>query len=165
MAKHGVFISENCSYTNDGSKIRSAVNPATATDNGTAVTLSGLATGERELWTAAMANASTDKADIWVVCTPEVIYDESKRFTIADFYNGINDSATEKTPMRVVKLEKGDIFGLTAEVLSATPVDGDGIAPAADGTWTVASASATDFAKFMDVTVINGLTYYSFEAL
>lgn len=165
MAKYGVFISENCSYTTDASKIRSAVNPDTVTQNGTAVTLSALATGERELWVAAKATASTKAEDIWVVTTPELIYDESKRYTLADFYNGINDSATEKVPMRVVKLEKGDIFGVTAEVLSKIPTLGDGIKPAADGTWTVAAASTTDFARFIGTTTNNGLTYYSFEAL
>lgn len=165
MAKYGVFISENCSYTTDASKIRSAVNPDTVTQNGTAVTLSALATGERELWVAAKATASTKAEDIWVVTTPELIYDESKRYTLADFYNGINDSATEKVPMRVVKLEKGNIFGVTAEVLSKIPTLGDGIKPAADGTWTVAAASTTDFARFIGTTTNNGLTYYSFEAL
>lgn len=162
---HGVFISENCSYTTDASKIRSAINPVAALDNGTAVTLSALATGERELWTAALATASTAVADIWVVTTPELIYDESKRYTLADFYNGINDSATEKVPMRVVKLEKGDIFGLTAEVLSAVPTAGKGIKPAADGKWTVGTAASGDFAKCIGVTTNDGLTYYSFEAL
>ena len=163
---HGVFISENCSYTTDASKIRSAVNPAAATDNGTAVTLSALATGERELWVAATATAETKKEDIYIVTTPELIYDESKRYNLSDFYNGINDSATEKVPMRVCKLEKGDLFGLTEEVLSKKPVAGDGIAPAADGTWTVAvSAPATDYAKYVGVTTNNGLTYYTFEAL
>lgn len=163
---YGVFVSENCSYTTDASKIRSAVNPDTVTQNGTAVTLSALATGERELWTAAKATASTKKDDIWVVTTPELIYDESKRYTLADFYNGINDSTTEKVPMRVVKLEKGDLFGITKEVLSKVPTSGDGIKPATDGTWTVAAVTeASDFAKYVGVTTNNGLTYYTFEAL
>ena len=85
---HGIFISENCSYTKDGSKIRSAVNPGTALDNGSVVTLSGLVSGERELWTAALGTASTAKADVWIVNTPEVDYVETPYRTIKDFYNG-----------------------------------------------------------------------------
>lgn len=163
---HGVFISENCSYTTDASKIRSAVNPGTSTDNGTVVTLSALASGERELWTAATGTADTAVADVWIVATPELIYDESKRYTLADFYNGINDSATEKVPMRVVKLEKGDIFGLTVDVLSEAPTTvKNGIKPAANGKWTVAAISSGEFAKFIGTTTNNGLTYYSYEAL
>ena len=115
---------------------------------------------------AAKATASTKKDDIYIVTTPELIYDESKRYTLADFYNGINDSTTEKVPMRVVRLEKGDIFGLTEDVLSAKPKAGEGISPAADGTWTVAAVTeASDYAKYVGVTTNNGLTYYTFEAL
>lgn len=68
--------------------------------------------------------------------------------------------------MRVCKLEKGDLFGITKEVLSKVPTSGDGIKPAADGTWTVAAVTeASDFAKYVGVTTNNGLTYYTFEAL
>lgn len=165
---HGIFISENCSYTKDGSKIRSAVNPGTSLDNGSVVTLSGLVSGERELWTAALGTATTAKADVWIVNTPEVDYVETPYKTIKDFYNGVNDSATKKVPMRVVKLEKGDIFGLTAEVLSETPTASKpGIQPAANGAWTVAAADAGDFAKYIGTSVdqATGTTYYSFEAL
>ena len=160
---HGVYISEVCSHTNDEKLIRSAINPVNALDNGTAVTLSGLATGERELWTAALATASTAVDDVWVVATVELIYDESKKYTLMDFYNGINDTATEKVPMRVVRHTKGDIFGLTAEVLSTVPTVGTGIKPMADGKWEVDTAATGDYAKFIGVTTNGGLTYYSFE--
>ena len=165
---HGIFISENCSYTKDGSKIRSALNPVAALDNGSVVTLSGLVAGEREVWTAAVGTVSTAKADVWIVTTPEVDYVETPYKTIKDFYNGVNDSADKKVPMRVVKLEKGDIFGLTIEVLSEAPTAAKpGIQPAADGKWTVAAADADDFAKYIGTSVdaASGTTYYSFEAL
>lgn len=160
---HGVFISENCSFTKDGSKIRSAKNPSTSLDNGVPVVLTGLLDGERELWVCSKASASSDLGDIWITATVELIYDESKKYTIADFYNGINDSASERVPMRIVMLEKGDIFGLTAEVLSKTPSTSDAyIAPKADG-WTVSGTETGAFAKFIGTTTNRGLTYYSFE--
>lgn len=167
MAKT-IFVSENCQYTVDPSKIRSAVNPGTELENGSAVTLSGLATGERELWTAAVATAATANADIWVVTTPEVAYDETPYVGLGGFYNGINDEGTKKTPMRVVKLVKGDIFGLTVGgALATAPTTAKPyITTGAGGTWGIdESTGSKNFAKWIDTRVQNGTTVYTFEVL
>lgn len=164
---HAIFISENCKYTNDGTKIRSVRLPASNIDNGTLVTLSGLETGQREVWTAALAAA--DATDVWMLASVEVAYDEcvDKR-GLSNFYNGINDSDTKKVAARAVKLAKGDIFGLT--VSEATPVPntvavGKYIKQAASGKFTVESAATGAFAKCIGETVQTGATYYSFEVL
>ena len=92
---HAIFISETGSYIKDISKTRSAVNYTDALDNCVPVVLSGLATGQRDLWVAEQATESTDKADIWVVTTPELIYDDTGK-TVRDFYNGINSGQNDK---------------------------------------------------------------------
>lgn len=166
----GIFISENCQFTHDGSKIRSAVNPTTEVQNGTVVTLTGLVDGERELWTAAVGTADTAYKDVWVVATPELIYDEKPSTTIADFYNGINDEGTKKVPMRVVKLVKGDIFGITADVITSTATPSSTnkyIKPAAGGKWAAGEATATvgDYAQLIDITTQNGVIIYNYEVL
>lgn len=164
---HGVYISELFD-AKDETRIRNAKNPVEALDNGRPVTLSGLVDGERDLWVAAVATSSSAASDLWIVTTPELVYDESKTYTLADFYNGINDSDTERVHMRVTKHIKDDIFGVTAEVLSEVPTSSKAyIAPSdADGKgWTVSATSSGAYAKFIGTTTNEGLTYYSFIVL
>lgn len=164
---HCVHIAEVLDVKDDA-KFRNALNPVKALDNGRAVTVSGLVEGERDLWTVAVATAATAPADIWIVTTPELIYDESKTYTYADFYNGINDSDTEKTHMRITKYTKNDIFGLTIDGLSEEPTTTKKyiVPSAADGKgWTVGTSATNAYAVFIGKTVNDGLTYYSFEVL
>lgn len=161
---HGVIITELYDVKDDA-RIRNAENPVAALDNGRAVTLSGLVDGERDLWTAAVATSASKADELWVVTTPELIYDESKKYTIADFYNGINDSTTEKVKMRVTKFVKDEIFGVTAEVLSEVPTTAKAYIAPSDASgkgWTVSATADGAYAKFIGTTVNDGLTYYSF---
>lgn len=183
MAKHGIFVKELCKYENDATLIRSAVRPDEVNiDNGTFVTLTKIA-DERELWTAAVGTA--DSTDIWVVNTPEVIYDESKKYGLADFYNGINDvdvtpgAVTKKTPMRVVKLVKYDEFGLTEPDFTVTSNKADTpdstkkyLHVAAGGKWTANATESGAIAVFNGVSTdnasfpaVDGETVYSFIVL
>ena len=164
---HAIFISENCKYTDDGTRIRSVRLPASNIDNGTLVTLSGLEANQREVWTAALAAA--DATDVWMLASVEVAYDECvDKKGLSNFYNGINDSDTKKVAARAVKLAKGDIFGLT--VGEATPVPdtidvGEYIKQAASGKFTAESAATGAFAKCIDKRLQTGVTYYTFEVL
>lgn len=164
---HGVIITELYDVK-DEARVRNAENPVASLDNGRPVTLSGLVNGERDLWTAAVATSATKASDVWVVTTPELIYDESKTYTLADFYNGINDSATEKVKIRVTKFVKDEIFGVTSEVLSEIPTTTKVYIAPSDASgkgWTVSATADGAYAKFIGTTTNEGLTYYSFVVL
>lgn len=162
---HGVIITELYDVKDDA-RIRNVKNPVDALDNGRPITISSLVEGERDLWTAAVATSSDKADDLWVVTTPELIYDESKKYTLADFYNGINDSDTEKVHMRATKFVKNEIFGVTADVLSEVPTASKAYIAPSDASgkgWTVSATASGAYAKFIGITVNEGLTYYSFE--
>ena len=55
-------------------------------DNGNVVKLEGLLEGERELYQAVVPAKGDDMADIYIVASPELMYDERKR-SLDDFYN------------------------------------------------------------------------------
>ena len=153
---HTVFRSDNCSYTHDGAKIRTVVLNKDI-DNGCPVTMGALATsgtyaGEREVFTVTDATAVKE---VWVVCTPEVDYEENP---ITEFYNKAGKIG------RAVLMEKADIFSVSAEALSAVPTAGQGIVAKAGG-WTVGTVGSTSFAKCIGSDVQDGVTMYRFEVL
>lgn len=152
-----IFISDNCAYTKVPSYIRSAKAYAEI-ENGTPVVLGGLIDGEREVFTASDASASS--TDIWVVTSPELMYDETPYKGLSDFVNA------ENSIMRVVKLVKGDIFSITGDKITGTPVvaTAGGLKPKAKG-WTAAASASGDFAKLIEVSVKNGKTFYAYEVL
>jgi hypothetical protein len=94
----------------------------TALENGNVVTLSGLLTGEREIFKCVAPASATD--EVVLVAGVELIYDESTRAKgLDDFINPANKA------FRVYQLEKGDIFTVSDSAISAlaggTPVVGN----------------------------------------
>lgn len=158
---HGIFRSDNCTYTHDPAKIRTIVTYGEI-DNGAPITLGELETdnskpfyGEREVFTTSAAT-SADAANVWVVTTPELDYE---KYTLADFTNASGAIG------RAVAMEKYDIFSVTSEVLSAVPNANDKYIAAASGQWTVSSASTKAFASFLGSDVQDGVTFYAFQVL
>lgn len=152
-----IFRADNCAYTKVPTLIRSAKAYA-ALDNGVPVTLTGLGSGEREKWTSAAA--ASDSEDIWIVTTPELMYEEVPHKFVGDFTNA------KDSTIRVCKLQKGDIFSITSDKISGTPVlaSAAGLTPAAAG-WTAAAAATGDFAKLIAIETFAGKTLYVYEVL
>ena len=156
---HGIFRSDNCTYTHDPAKIRT-IETYGAIDNGAPITLGALAStgkfaGEREVFTTSAATGA-NAADVWVVTTPELDYE---KYALADF---TNESGTIG---RAVAMEKYDIFSVTSEVLSAIPTGTDKYIAAGNGAWTVSSASTKAFAAFIGSDVQDGVTFYAYQVL
>lgn len=138
MAKTGVFRSDNIKATKDGAILsgRYYVNTTpTEIENGNIVKLDSLITGERELWKCVAPGAVT-AGDLYIVATPELIYDESLKSNGAlnQFKNAAGANIT------LIKLEVGDIFSISDECITAInddddiPAVGSYVAPAASGT-------------------------------
>ena len=158
---HGIFRSDNCSYTRDGSKIRTIVTYGDI-DNGAPIVLGGLVTdnskafyGEREVFTTSAATGA-NAADVFVVTTPELDYE---KYSLGEFTNASGAIG------RAVAMEKYDIFSVTSEVLSAVPTSTNKYIAAASGQWTVSSDNTKAFATFLGSDVQDGVTFYAFQVL
>jgi hypothetical protein len=135
---YGVFRSDNVKATKDGS-IKSGryfvSTTATAIENGNLVKLDSLITGERELWKVVAPGAVT-AGDLYIVATPELIYDETLKSSGAldQFRNEAGANIT------LLKLEVGDVFAISDDCITAInddddiPAVGSYVAPAATGT-------------------------------
>lgn len=103
---------------------------ATAIENGNVVALSGLVTGEREIFKGVAPSAVTD--DVVLVAGVELIYDESTHKGLDDFINPANK------PFRAYILEKGDVFTISDSAIVAlaggTPVVGNVVVTNASST-------------------------------
>ncbi len=144
--KYGVVRTDNVQATKTGA-IKSArfYNGANLApiENGNLVKLSGLISGERELWKA-VAPGGVTEGDLYIVATPELIYDESLKSNGAlnQFRNEEGENIT------LLKLEVGDLVGISDECIVASgeaPEVGSYVTPSATGTkWTEVSSIAKD---------------------
>lgn len=111
----------------------------TTIDNGHIVAIAGLDTNEREVFIAgAVSDATADK--VYLVTTPEVMYAVDE-VGLENFYN------LASAEIRVNPLEVGDIFQVTTDAITGTPVVGEYLISANGSTGYTASASigATKF--------------------
>lgn len=121
---HCVFRSDLLLGTTAGEELVSAmyvvpteveeetVDVPTELDNGSVVLLTGLMTGEREIYRAVDCAANSNIDDVVVLAAPEVLYDERQK-NLDEFFN------VAGKPVRGYRLHRGNIFSLTAEGLSA----------------------------------------------
>ena len=79
-------------------------------DNGNIVKAEALIEGERELFKAVTPAEGDDTSKIFLVATPEVMYDERLR-NLSDFYNEAGQA------IRLYPLHVGDMFSVSAEAL------------------------------------------------
>lgn len=133
----------------------------TAIDNGNVVKLGALETGSREVYKGGTPAKTDAIADIVLIATPEVMYDERKR-NLDEFQNAAGDIA------RGYRLHTGDIFSVTIDALSATatPKVGD-IVELGDSTKlnvvTSLTSGSTQVGAIIDINVVGRYTYYVVE--
>lgn len=89
----------------------------TAIENGCVVVKGALINKEREIYTATTPAANSVLSDLLLVTTPEILADERLK-NLSDFRNEAGDVCTGDV------LKSGDIFSLTAEGFTGTPVVG-----------------------------------------
>ena len=160
MTQHAVVNIDNMSAVYDDSKVLSAKfyvgSTETAIENGNVVALGALVSGEKEIYTATAPIANTQK--VYLVATPELIYDQSVYHNIDEF---INEAGV---PIRV--LELGGIFSVTAEAFVSVPTVGQYIVPTANGTkMTAVNTVTTEYVigKCVEIFSDQRYTYYAIK--
>lgn len=170
MAKHGVVRTDKLMGTDVRSMLVSlnyvVVNgnnvTETAIDNGNVVKLGNLKEGEREIYIATAPAANDSIANIVLVASPEVMYDERLK-DLTDYYNEAGKN------VRGYKLHSGDIFSLTKEALDGTTGENGTLAVGSiielkAGTMlkavTSATTGSTAIGKIIAIDVVGPYTYY-----
>lgn len=143
---YGVFRSDNVKATKTGA-IKSGryfvgAN-ATKISNGNLVKLDSLISGERELWKV-VAPGGTTAGDLYIVATPEIIYDETLKS------NGALDQFENEAGANItlLQLEIGDLFSISDECIAPVgdePAVGKFVTPSATGTkWTEVAQTTSE---------------------
>ena len=143
MANYGVVRTDNMKATKDGSiksgRFYDETSPA-AIENGNIVKLDSLIDGERELWKV-VAPSAINASNLYLVATPEIIYDESlkSKGALKEFRNEAGENIT------LLQLQVGDVFAISDACINAindgVPEVGNLVAPSVSGTkWTEISA-------------------------
>ena len=127
----------------------------TAIDNGNVVKIGALEEGSREVYKGATPAADDKIADIVLIASPEVMYDEHKH-NLDEFKNA------EGAIARGYRLHTNDIFSVTKEALTGEkPAVGKTVELTADTKLKVAaSATGTEVGTIIDVNVVGRYTYY-----
>ena len=114
-------------------------NTPTAIENGNIVKLDSLISGQRDLWKV-VAPGAIAAANCYLVTTPEIIYDESLKSTVAleNFRNAAGANIT------LMPLEVGDTFSISDECI--TPINNADDIPAVDS-FVTPSADGTKFTE------------------
>lgn len=116
---YGVVRTDAIKATKSGNiksgRFYGATGPA-AIENGNIVKLDSLISGNRELWKVVAAGGITAK-NLYLVATPEVIYDETLKSSGAldQFRNEAGENIT------LIPLEVGDTFAISDDCI--TPID------------------------------------------
>jgi len=137
---YGVIRTDNMKCTKDGN-IKSGKyyvsTTATAIENGNLVKLDSLlsASTNREIWKA-VAPGGVTAGNLYVVATPEVIYDETTKVTgaLSNFRNAAGD------PITLLGVEVGDNLSVSIDCINVIddtddePAVGNYLTPSATGT-------------------------------
>lgn len=129
--------------------------------NGSVLLLNGLEKDSREVYKGVVPTAKSALADIVLVASPEVMYDE--RLRNLDEY--INEAGKIS---RGYHLHVGDIFGVTKEALAGVekPAVGNAVELMAGTKFNVAASAtsgSTQVGKIIDINVVGRYTYYVIE--
>lgn len=137
MANYGVIRTDLVKATKSGNILSGRFyngSTVAAIENGNLVKLDSLIDGERDLWKVVAPGAITE-GDLYVVATPEIIYDESLKSNGAlDQFR--NEAGSDST---LVPLEVGDIISVSDACITQingkeTPEVGNYVTPSAAGT-------------------------------
>ena len=114
----------------------------TEIENGCFVELGELMEGERELFVAVDPTSASELKNCVLVCTPEVMYDERKKY-LSDF---INEAGSN---VRGYRLHAGDVFSMTKEGFDGEPAVGATV-NLADGNKLQVNGSGTKVGTIID---------------
>lgn len=168
---HGICITEKMSGTFNGvdlvslrygTQASSTFTPAEI-DNGCVVLVGALETGSREVRKATVPTKNSNKANVALIASPEVIYDERLQGDLGNFYNEADAIS------RGYLLEKPhQIFAITGDVLDGTTARVVGaVVELQDGNKLLAVASNTEgstkIGEIIDIYTKKGKTYYAIE--
>lgn len=137
MANYGVIRTDLVKATKSGNILSGRFyngSTAAAIENGNLVKLDSLIDGERDLWKV-VAPGGITASDLYVVASPEIIYDETLKSSGA-LDQFINDAGSDST---LVPLEVGDIISVSDACITQingkeTPEVGNYVTPSATGT-------------------------------
>lgn len=141
---YGVFRSDAIKATKAGN-IKSGRyyvgTTPTAIDNGCIVKLDSLISGERDLWKVVAPGAIT-AGNLYIVATPEIIYDETLKSSGAldKFQNAAGANIT------LIPLEVGDTFSISDDCI--TPINDDDDIPAV-GNYVTPSATGVKWTEIV----------------
>ena len=124
-----------------------------AVDNGTIVELKGLEEGQREVFKAVLASATSNLLNCVVIGSEEVMYDERKR-NLDEFTNEAG------VICRGYRLRSNNVFSVTKEGFvggTAPSAAGTAVGVGADGKL---NASGTGFGICIDIEQAGRYTYY-----
>lgn len=139
-------------------KYMGAGSTATAIENGMFVAIGGLMDGEREVHV--VTTPAANSTYFGIVTTPEVEYSEVGYHGLDTFENKAGDV------IRVMVLQKGDIYSATAEAFDKAPVVGKFVELQANTKAKVvdsATSGSTQVGKVIAVDVVGRFTYYVVE--
>jgi hypothetical protein len=146
MANYGIVRTDNLKATKTGAlksgRYYVSTTP-TAIENGNLVKLDSLISGQREVWKVVAPGAIT-ATNLYVVATPELIYDETTQKKLSEFRNEAGKNIT------LMSLEVGDELSVSDACI--TPIDDTDDVPAV-GSYVIPSASGT---KWTEVASLGG---------
>ena len=157
--KHAVVRTDRLSGTIDGSKLISAKfynnsDPAEI-ENGNIVAITNTLI-DREVFKVTAPTAADTIKTIGLVASVEIINDYPlSRYPLTEFTNVANK------PIRVYRLETGDVFSVTAEALNGEASKGKFVEINASSTKLKVAASGTNaIGEIVDVETVKGLKYF-----
>jgi len=126
---------------------------ATAIDNGNIVALSGLLTGEREIYKTV---APTATSKVLLTAGVELQYDESTYHGLGDYQN------LAGVPFRAIALQTGDTFSVTSEAFDTTPAVGNYVTVSTTTTMVVKATVTTEqvIGTVIAIETVGTDTYY-----
>ena len=137
------------------------VDVETAIDNGNVLLVGDLKEGEREIFKGSAPAANSPLAEVVLVCSPEIMYDERK-YALDEFFNEAG------MPARGYRIHSGDIFSVTKDALdgASNPAVGDVVELKAGTKMNVVAAAtgatsgSTVVGKIIAIDVVGRYTYY-----
>ena len=157
--KYAVVRLDRMTGTYDGSKLLSAKyyegNKAADIQNGSVVHITDEIL-DREVFKVTAPTTSDTKATVGLVASVELIKDSCCLVTAIDEF--INKANGE--PQRVYRLETGDIFSVTAEVINGKPAKGGYVKLGTTVKWEATNTSDGAIGSIIDTEVVGGKAYY-----
>jgi hypothetical protein len=161
---HAICITEKMNGTYNAVDLVNVIyapgGTATVIDNGNVVLLDARVSGERDVVYGITPSVNSAKANIVLVCSPDVQYDERLVNDAENFYNLAGDV------VRGYRLGgAGQYFAVTADALTGTSIVVGDVIELAAATKLKAVASltsgSTKIGDVVDVFALRGKTYYS----